>query len=204
MCLAFSSFLNIFVIFVFSLLYSVSVHLASKYSKKYDFSASLFTSVNSQMKRCTTIVDALLRRWHEMLDLSRQSLSFWYRDRLLKKLRERRIAISLWQKLSETSDVLFFISRAQYDEFSIRKLSLFVATSHVLVYVYMLTKFTLRWNFFRTAAIICNASHYNLMREVVNSKKDQKLEEVALRHQIDPMKFKKVSCLLRQVWSLLS
>ena len=203
MCLAPSSLLDTFAIFVSSLLYPASVHLASKYSKKYDSSASPFTSVNSQMKRCTTIVDALLRRWHGMLGLPRQSPPSWYRDRLLEELRERRIAISPWQKLSETSDVLFSISRAQYDGFPVRKLPPFVATSHVLVYVYMLAKFTLRWNFFRTAAIICNAPHYNLVREVVNPKKDQKLEEVALRHQIDPMEFKRVSCLLRQVWPLL-
>ena len=151
---------------------------------------------NRQMKRCTTTVDALLRLWHGMLGLPRQSPSSWYRDRVQEELRERRIATTPWQKLSETSDVFFSISRAQYDGFPVRKLPPFFATSHVLVYVYMLAKFTLRWNFFRTAAIICNAPHCNLVREVVNPNKDQKLEEVALRHQIDPMEFKRVGCLL--------
>ncbi len=128
-----------------------------------------------------------------MLGLSRQSPPSWYRDRLREELRERRIAKTPWQKLSETSDVFFSSSRARYDGFPVRKVPPFVTSRHVLVYAYMLTKFTLRWKFYRTAAIICNAPHYDSVREVVNPSKDQKLEEVAMRHQIDPVEFKRVS-----------
>lgn len=35
----------------------------------------------------------------------------------------------------------------------------------------------------------CDALHYDLVREVVNPSKDQKPEEVASRHQVDPVKF---------------
>ena len=147
--------------------------------------------------------DALLKRWHGMLGLSRQSPPSWYRDRLREELRERRIAKTHWQKLSEASDVFFSSSRAQYDGFPVRKLPPFVTSRHVLVYAYMLAKFTSRWKFYRTVAIICNAPHYDLVREVVNPSKDQKLEEVASRHQIDPVEFKRVGRQLRQVWPLL-
>jgi hypothetical protein len=146
--------------------------------------------------------DALLRRWHGMLGLSRHSPS-WYRERLREELRERRTANTPWQKLSETSDVFFSISRAQYDGFPVRKLPPFVASRHVLVYTYMLAKYTLRWKFYRTAAIICNAPHYDLVREVVNPSKDHKLDEVASRHQIDPVEFRRVGRQLRRVWPLL-
>jgi len=146
---------------------------------------------------------ALLKRWHGMLGLSRQSPPSWYRDRLREELRERRIAKTPWQKLSETSDVFFSSSRARYDGFPVRKVPPFVTSRHVLVYAYMLTKFTLRWKFYRTAAIICNAPHYDSVREVVNPSKDQKLKEVAMRHQIDPVEFKRVCRQLRQVWPLL-
>lgn len=61
----------------------------------------------------------------------------------------------------------------------------FVASRHIIVYAYMLAKFTSRWKYYRTAAIRCKASHYDLVREVVNLSKDQKLEEVASRYQID-------------------
>ena len=63
--------------------------------------------------------------------------------------------------------------------------------------------FTLRWKFYRTAPIICNAPHYDSVRKVVNPSKGQKLEEVASRHQIDPVEFKRVGRQLRQVWPLL-
>jgi hypothetical protein len=56
----------------------------------------------------------------------------------------------------------------------------------------MLAKYTLRWKFYRTAAFLCNAPHYDLVREVVNPSKDHRLEEVASRHQNDPVEFKRV------------
>jgi hypothetical protein len=138
-----------------------------------------------------------------LLGLSRQSPPSWYRDRLQEELRERRIAETFWQKLGETSDVFFAISRARYDGFPVYKLPPFVASRHGLVYAYMMAKYTLRWNFYRTAAILCNVPRYDLMREVVNPSKDHKLDEVASRHQIDPVEFKRVSRQLRRVWPLL-
>lgn len=146
---------------------------------------------------------ALLKWWHGMLGLSRQSPPSWYRDRLREELRERRSAKTPWQKLSEASDVFFSSSRAHYDGCPVRKLPRFVASRHVLVYAYMLAKFTLGWKFYRTAAIICNVPHYDSVREVVNPSRDQKLEEVASRYQIDPVEFKRVGRRLRQVWPLL-
>lgn len=50
---------------------------------------------------------------------------------------------------------------------------------------------------------MCNASHYDSVREVVNPAKDRKLEEVAARHQIDPAEFKRMGRKLRKVWPLL-
>ena len=147
--------------------------------------------------------NALLKRWHGMLGLPQQSPPSWYRDRLREELRERRIAKTPCQKLSEASDVFFSSCRAQYDGFPVRKLPPFATSRHVLVYAYMLAKFTLRWKCYRTAAIICNAPHYDLVREVVSPSQDHKLEEVASRHQIDPVEFKRVGRQLRHVWPLL-
>lgn len=147
--------------------------------------------------------DALLNRWYRMLGLSRQSPPSWYRDRLREELRERRTAVTSWQKLSETSDVYFSSSRARYDGFPVKNIPAFYASRHALVYGYMLAKFTLRWKFYRTAAMLCNVPRYGLMREVVNPGKDHNLVEVAARHQIDPVKFKRVCRQLRRIWPLL-
>lgn len=67
----------------------------------------------------------------------------------------------------------------------------------------MLPKYNLHWKFYRTAAILCNAPHYDLVREVVNPSKDHKLNEVASRHKIDLVEFKRVGHRLRRVWPIL-
>ncbi|KAF9072846.1 hypothetical protein BDP27DRAFT_1319500 [Rhodocollybia butyracea] len=148
-------------------------------------------------------LDAFLRRWHRMLGLQRQSPPSWYRDRVREELHERRTAKTTLQKLSETSDVFFAIIRANYDGFAVKKTPPFVASRHLPVYAYMLGKYTLRWGFYQAAAKLCRAPRYNDVREVVNPAKDSKLQEVALRHQIDPEKFKQVGRRLRWVWPLL-
>ena len=148
-------------------------------------------------------VETLLKRWYGMLGLQKQSPPSWYRDRLREQLRERRSAMTHWQKLSETSDVFFSISRAQYDRFPVRKLPSFMASWHLLVYAYMLAKFTLRWQSYRTAAILCNTPQTDLVREVVNPCKDEELQEVASRHGIDPVKFQREGRQLRRIWPLL-
>ena len=88
--------------------------------------------------------------------------------------------------------------------FPIRKLSPVVTARYILVYAYMFVKYTSRWKLHRTAAVICNAPQYNLVREVMNPSKDQKLEEVALRYQVDPVIFKRVGRQSRRAWPLLS
>ena len=146
--------------------------------------------------------DTLLRPWYRMLGLTRQSQPSWYRDRYLEELQERREAKTPLDKLSETSDVFFVIIRSRYDEAPVRHQPPF-AVSHLLIYAYMMAKLTSRWAFYRTAAILCKAARYDLMCEVVNPGKDYKLDEVAFRHHIDPVKFKKVCYMLRRVWPLL-
>ena len=146
---------------------------------------------------------SLLTPWHRMLGLAQHSPPSWYRGRIWEELQERRAAKTALQKLSETSDIFFSISRAHYDGAPVRRLPSFRAIRHTPVYIYMLAKFSLRWKFHRTAAYLCNAPDNTLVCEVVNPKKDQKLEEVASRHHIDPVEFKRVCRRLRRIWPLL-
>ncbi|KAE9394017.1 hypothetical protein BT96DRAFT_923771 [Gymnopus androsaceus JB14] len=127
-----------------------------------------------------------------MLGLQLQSPPSWYRDRLREEFVERRMASTRLQKLSETSDVFFAIIRAHYDGFPVRNIPP-LASRHILVYAYMLGKYTLRWGFYRTAAILCRAPNCHSVSFIV----------VALRHQIDPEEFKQVGRKLRRVWPLL-
>lgn len=142
-----------------------------------------------------------LLRWHRTLRLPQQPRC-WYRDRLREETRERRLAMTPCQKLSETADVFYIISRAQHDGYPLRKLPDFIYP-HLAVYVYLISKYTLRWTFYRVAAYICRCADPNSVREVVNPAKDHKLHEVASRHGIDPVNFHRVCRRLRRIWPLL-
>lgn len=137
-----------------------------------------------------------------MLGLPRQESKLWYRTRIREELVERRGAKNPLQKLSETSDVFFSLSRARYDGVLVRKLPRF-SYHHVCVYTYMFAKYTLRWYFYRTVTILCGVPCHDRVREVVNPSKVHKLDEVASRHNIDVVQFRLVSRRLRYIWPLL-
>jgi hypothetical protein len=149
-----------------------------------------------------SLVNALLRKWHDKLSLSRHSPPSWYRDRLREELLERRNATCPMLKLSETADVFFTIIRARYDGFPIKSLPPYTFR-HTPIYAYMITKYTLRWKLYRTTTRLCGYPHFAQMREVVNPTKDHKLNEVALRHNINAKQFKQVCRRLQLVWPLL-
>ncbi|KAH8738303.1 hypothetical protein BGZ61DRAFT_502206 [Ilyonectria robusta] len=128
-------------------------------------------------------VQRALLRWHGFLRLPRHPQS-WYKDRLREEICERRLATTPFQKLNETADVFYIISRVQYDSHALRRLPDFILP-HLVVYAYLLSKYTSRWQFYRVAA-----SYH-------------KVREVACRHGIDPTSFIRVCRRLRMVWPLL-
>ncbi|KAI1750689.1 hypothetical protein F4782DRAFT_541381 [Xylaria castorea] len=148
-----------------------------------------------------TVGELMLRQWHKLLSLQRQSPSSWHHDRFREELEELDEAENWLEKLSEASDVLFAISRAKYDGFHIADLPS-LQPRYVAIYGYMLAKYTSRWAFYRTLAFLCGAPSHSTVREVVNPTKDHKLETVARRHDIDPEKFKTIGRRLRTVWPL--
>jgi hypothetical protein len=143
------------------------------------------------------------RWWIARLRLARQAPPTWYRDRLREELRERYAARTAWETLSETSDVYFTILRAQHDGCPVRNLPRFQFWRDTPVYSYMFVKYTSRWCFYRLATTICCGRKHCSVSEVINPLKDHKLEEVAIRNNMDPVAFKKIGCRLRRVWPLL-
>ena len=83
-------------------------------------------------------------------------------------------------KLSETSDVFFSINRAGLDGFAICSLPPFVASRHAPIYAYMLAKYTLRWQLYRTATFLCCGTSSGVC-EVVNPMRDCNLDQIASR-----------------------
>ncbi|KAI0173024.1 hypothetical protein GGR52DRAFT_572829 [Hypoxylon sp. FL1284] len=132
------------------------------------------------------VIKTLWRRWHSMLGLSRQSPPSWYADRVREEFQELREARTPLERPSETSDVFFSISRADHDGFPVQELPQF-AWHHVLIYAYMLAKFTSRWLFYQVAAFLCQFDYRFTGGEVVNPSKDSKMDQVASRHGLDPV-----------------
>lgn len=131
-----------------------------------------------------SILQRLVQRWIRRLSLTRQLSRTWHRARILEELQERRMAISTLQKLSETSDVLFSIYRAQHDGVFLRRLPLPLSFHHLPVCVYMIAKFSLRWLFFRMAALLSQEKNYRAVCEVINPSRNHKLVQVAVRHRM--------------------
>ncbi|CAG8135650.1 unnamed protein product [Penicillium olsonii] len=136
---------------------------------------------------------AALRLWLRGLNLPRQPQASWHRDRLREELQELRLAETHISRLSEASDVMFSITRAQYDGFASRRVPSFSGYQVAPICFYMLAKFTSRWLFFRVAARLCKKDDWASICEVVNPTKDEKVTSVAHRHQLDPHKFRRPS-----------
>ncbi|KAJ5189987.1 hypothetical protein N7491_007972 [Penicillium cf. griseofulvum] len=143
----------------------------------------------------SSLGNTALRLWFQTLSLPQQSHLSWHRARLREELCERRTAKTSWQKLSETSDVLFSITRSQYDGFIIRNPSCFSCLHSTPIYLYITRRdgHFIKWS---------PSSHWNLVHEVVNPSKDHKLIEVASRHAIDQKDFQRVIRQLRRIWPL--
>ncbi|KAH6688925.1 hypothetical protein F5X68DRAFT_230587 [Plectosphaerella plurivora] len=146
-------------------------------------------------------LNSILHRWHRLLNLQRQSKA-WYCDRLREELAELRAAKTPLERLSESSDVFFTLSRSRHDGFPTRSLPPLSSSRHALVYAYFLGKFTSRWTFYRVAARLSGSTAWRSVRECVNPAKDSKTAEVAARNNVDPIKFRRVCQRLRR-WSPL-
>ncbi|GKZ21541.1 hypothetical protein AbraIFM66951_006723 [Aspergillus brasiliensis] len=143
------------------------------------------------------------RKWHTFLNLPRQSNISWHKNRLSEELLERRKATTPLTRLSETSDILFTLSRAQYDGFPLPFRPSWSWTFNALASGYMLGKFTSRWWFYRVAAYYAGKHDWRAVREVVNPRKGAKLDEVAGRHGMDKGNFGRVGRRLLWVFPVL-
>ena len=145
-------------------------------------------------------MSTFLKRWHTVLGLSRKPELAWHKSRLAEELLERRKATTPLGRLSETSDILFTLSRARHDGFSIPFQPSWSRAYNGFAKLYMLSKFTSRWGFYRVAAYCVGKHDWRSVREVVNPRKRAKVDEVALRHGIPMNEFRRVCA--RLLWIL--
>lgn len=174
-------------------------------------------------KKSTSVTgfSRFLSKWHSFLSLKKQEPS-WYAARLQEELFEhaatqpRTIA-----RLSEKSDILYIISRAEHDGYPFaspkRSLSppgikIFGPRRNAHEYGYMIGKYTGRWVFWKTAAGISrkldmnsnNSKRWDRVNEVINPNRENKIREVANRHEgLNEKRFIRVCNTLRRIFWIL-
>lgn len=141
----------------------------------------------------------LIESWHSILNMPKCDLA-WHTEDITDELEEFKEAKGLIHKWSELSDVAYTYTRAQWSghknvEFPFKKISLYIG------FLYMLPKYTLRWRFFR---VLGKKFDKNIkITEVRNPKKIEKLEHIAKKYNLDPIKFKDEAKKLMKRWVFL-
>ncbi len=116
------------------------------------------------------------------------------------ELKEFKEAEDLFNKWSELSDVVYTYTRALWSGhdnilFPFRKRYFYLGA------LYMFPKYTLRWKFFR---ILGKKFDQNIkITEVRNPKNHDKLREIALRYNLDPIKFTEEARKQERYWIFL-
>lgn len=127
----------------------------------------------------------LIHYWHTTLDMPKYDEA-WHRRDLADELAEYQEAKGLISVWSELSDVAYTYTRSQWSgheniTFPLSQWRLYVGI------IYMIPKYTLRWNFFRKLG---HQFDKNLnIREVRNPKRVFKLAVIAEKYQLDPHQF---------------
>ncbi|KAK5998991.1 hypothetical protein PT974_01376 [Cladobotryum mycophilum] len=182
-----------------SLTYSQSLAMAPWNRKGLGFLTGILPASRKKAANAASwSPQPIMQRFHRFLGLAQQAPD-WYPARLREELAERREAKRRIDKLSETADIFYIISRSHYDGHPVRSLPPF-RFRHVFVYGYIVPKLSSRFLFYRTAAYFCGCRNIKSVREVVNPAKDHKLEQVASRNEVDRDTFLRVCRRLRRVW----
>ena len=140
-----------------------------------------------------------ISHWHKILNMKKYDLD-WHKQDMLDEIQEFKESKGLINKWSELSDISYTYTRALWSghqdiKFPFKKVFLYIG------FVYMIPKYTLRWKFFRKLG---KKFDKNLkINEVRNPKKLHKLEDIAIRYNLDPIMFTNEACRLKKRWLFL-
>ncbi|KAF2759858.1 hypothetical protein EJ05DRAFT_509546 [Pseudovirgaria hyperparasitica] len=149
-----------------------------------------------------SLKERIFMRWLSILKLPRQSDLSWHQNRLHEEVEELHEAQTRLEKYSETSDVIFLVYRARHDGFDLSQPQFNDNLRPSLVHLYMVAKYTSRYGFYKMTAWLCKSGRKGAVNEVTNASKDEKLEAVARRHEMDVQEFVTVARRLRRIWPL--
>jgi len=141
----------------------------------------------------------IINKWHSILDMPIKDY-YWHQADVLEELKELKEAEGLVNKWSELSDVAYTYTRAHWSghtdiEFPLSKTNFYAGL------LYMFPKYSLRYGFYR---VLGRKIDKNVkLKEVRNPKKIEKLEHIAKKYNLDPIKFKDEAKKLIKRWVFL-
>ena len=137
--------------------------------------------------------------WHGKLDMRKHDLA-WHKQDILDETAEYYEAHGFVSRWSELSDVVYTYTRAKWGGYDDVKFP-FSNFKYFLGILYMFPKFTLRWKFYNTLG---KKFDKNLkLTEVRNPKKIEKLEHIAKKYNLDPVRFRDEAVKLMKYWIFL-
>nr|AQS30182.1 hypothetical protein [uncultured bacterium] len=141
----------------------------------------------------------IINKWHSILDMPKKDF-YWHQADVLEELKELEEAEGLVNKWSELSDVVYTYTRAHWSghtdiEFPLNKANFYIGL------FYMFPKYSLRYGFYRVLGKKINKNAK--LKEVRNPKKIEKLEHIAKKYNLDPIKFKDEAKKLIKRWVFL-
>jgi len=140
----------------------------------------------------------LINLWHSFLNMPKCDLD-WHKQDIQDEIDELKDAKGLLYHWSEVSDIVYTYTRAKWSGHKIeRPINIFMFSVGL---IYMFPKYTLRWTFFRKLGNKMNSKIK--LTEVRNPMKAEKLEQIALRYNLDEEEFKKEAAKLIRYWIFL-
>ena len=141
----------------------------------------------------------LINEWHTKLSMPKHDLA-WHKQDIVDELKELEEARGFICRWSELSDVVYTYTRAKWSwhegvTFPFGRLVFYWGS------LYMFPKYSLRWKFFNKLGKRFNR---NLnITEVRNPKKIEKLKDIALKYNLDTVRFTEEANKLIKGWYFL-
>ena len=140
-----------------------------------------------------------INHWHKILNMKKHDFD-WHKQDLIDEIQEFKESEGLIYKWSELSDISYTYTRALWSghkdiKFPFKKIYLYIG------FIYMVPKYTLRWKFFRKLG---KKFDKNLkINEVRNPERLHKLEDIAIRYNLDSVLFMDEAKKLKNRWLFL-
>ena len=140
----------------------------------------------------------LIKYWHSILDEPKESFD-WHQNDVNEELQELVESNGFIHWWSELSDVAYTYTRAKWSGHKLKRpINIWLFNFGL---IYMFPKYTLRWKFYNTLGKKFDKNLH--ITEVRNPVRIEKLDHIAKKYNLDPIKFKSEAQKLMKWWVFL-